>query len=703
MTTGSSSILPFAQGTNANVVTDAQWQTLVNSGSLSTGFVQGLAQSAQVNKALRQTSSLSAGLAQWLANKGNSVTDSLTPDEIASMIELGLKNSITNSSSSSYIKAWQSDVASNGGYPKYAVVADPVNIGVLYLSTVADNTVEPSATSPVSEWLILPPNRVLSVECFGVVHDPNNNYSTQNTTAMQNAVDAINALSSLAAGSSVPSFTLYIPAGYNIYINSSLVFTQPVRMIIDGTLLPNETNFTYLLQFTGANQSYLGGIGTVLGQNTLTPIYVSCEMIIENINVQNGSPYGIYVNSAFVIIKDIDTNGNETDLYLSSNFIEVKGGFYTAGIQFGSGGLTTISDAEFKFCSNTCITSTATNGNPLNNITIRDCYFYQNEAGCINFTSNSSGGTLSSITITDCTFFQNGQSTVAQDIYLSYVSDAIINDNIFEGTCNSNTSMTSGQTISGLYVDGNSSYVVVKGNIFKNIGALNSVNGYGIHAVSTQYLTIDDNTFINSKGTMIAPTTGTMVESWYIGKNTWNAKEFLSSSNVTNNPQNGLGIPFINVTDGFPTTLQTDIIRKSFNLSNLTQPQNWDNSPGGTNIPKSIIACKTNIGWVAEQMIARRADWTGGTEYWLVPFLDIWPETATITLRQSNGSYIQVNIIFSLSILTTEGMGLDSYIASNLSSDAPQYMGHVVKVKGLVDIQKVINLTSINQYYPTSS
>ena len=156
MTQGSTSILPFASGSDANVVTDTQWQTLLNSGSLQTGFVQGLAQSAQVNKALRQTSAISAGVGQFLANNGNVVTDSLTQQQIASMLKNAVVNSISTANVSGYIQAWQSSVANNGvGYPKYAVVADPTNMGVLYMSTEDNNTNEPSATNNGGTgWLI---------------------------------------------------------------------------------------------------------------------------------------------------------------------------------------------------------------------------------------------------------------------------------------------------------------------------------------------------------------------------------------------------------------------------------------------------------------------------------------------------------------------------------------------------------------------
>lgn len=75
--------LAFASGAAANVVTDAQWATLVAAGSTDgAGFVQGLAVSAQVNKALRQTTLMSAVLGQIIASDGFDANDSETVGDL---------------------------------------------------------------------------------------------------------------------------------------------------------------------------------------------------------------------------------------------------------------------------------------------------------------------------------------------------------------------------------------------------------------------------------------------------------------------------------------------------------------------------------------------------------------------------------------------------------------------------------------------
>ncbi|WP_368928010.1 pyocin knob domain-containing protein [Citrobacter freundii] len=64
---------PFATAANANVTSQADWESLP---ALLSGFMAGKASSAQVNKAIRQASFIAAALAQYTANKsGQDVLD----------------------------------------------------------------------------------------------------------------------------------------------------------------------------------------------------------------------------------------------------------------------------------------------------------------------------------------------------------------------------------------------------------------------------------------------------------------------------------------------------------------------------------------------------------------------------------------------------------------------------------------------------
>lgn len=63
----------FAVGANANVMPQADWESLP---ALLSGFIAGKASSAEVNKALRQASFIAAALAQYTVNKsGQDVLD----------------------------------------------------------------------------------------------------------------------------------------------------------------------------------------------------------------------------------------------------------------------------------------------------------------------------------------------------------------------------------------------------------------------------------------------------------------------------------------------------------------------------------------------------------------------------------------------------------------------------------------------------
>ncbi|ELY9423059.1 phage tail protein [Cronobacter dublinensis] len=57
---------PFATGAGANVTSQADWETLP---ALSQGFTSGKAASAQVNKAIRQSSFVASALAQFIAEQ----------------------------------------------------------------------------------------------------------------------------------------------------------------------------------------------------------------------------------------------------------------------------------------------------------------------------------------------------------------------------------------------------------------------------------------------------------------------------------------------------------------------------------------------------------------------------------------------------------------------------------------------------------
>jgi hypothetical protein len=84
---------PFATGSGANVLSQADYDAL---SARTTGFLSGKASSAQVNKALRQASTIAAVVAQFISdNSGDDTLDNGNlPTLLASLESALLKSSL---------------------------------------------------------------------------------------------------------------------------------------------------------------------------------------------------------------------------------------------------------------------------------------------------------------------------------------------------------------------------------------------------------------------------------------------------------------------------------------------------------------------------------------------------------------------------------------------------------------------------------
>ena len=588
--TGSSSILPFASGSNANVVTDSHWQSLVNSGSLQTGFVQGLAQSAQVNKALRQTSALSAGLAQFLANNGNTVDDSLTPAQIATMIQDSVQDAVSTSNVSGYIQAWSSTVANNGtGYPQYAVVADPTYTGVLYMSTISNNTTKPSFTDPVSEWLVLPENKIVSVTSFGIVNDTSKENVNANSNAFANMVDFINNTQGL--------FAIYLPSGMTITLNQNYTFTTDVRIIIDGTI--NFSGSGDFLTFTNTvntsdtnNTSIVTGCGVINGNNTGIVFNTQgVSIIIENIFINNGNPYAVSLNSPQSFLTNVGMLGSTTaDLFINSNQILVNGGNYNA-IQLGNCSLVTISNVQFYKSPITAIS--VASGSSVSDILINGCYFYQTEKTAINLVGSSSQ-LLYNITIQNCNFFQTGTQNASCDISGSYIQHFRVLRNISNGNSNIATNLSGNSGLAAFGFNESITNLVIMDNILVNTGQLNGRYGYGFYLSNPTDCIIRNNIITNYNNTLISPMIGTVSNTTVIENNYYNNSQFNSVTPNTNNAL-GCGLTFPNIGVG---------LRQSG--SNIVQRSGvFTCTYNGTNYKErySALFIRTDTGWLTYQTL----------------------------------------------------------------------------------------------------
>lgn len=80
---------PFAQAASANVMSQSDYEAL---SALLTGFQSGKASSAQINKALRQSSVMAYVLAQFISDSANvDVLDNGTPASILANMKVGMK------------------------------------------------------------------------------------------------------------------------------------------------------------------------------------------------------------------------------------------------------------------------------------------------------------------------------------------------------------------------------------------------------------------------------------------------------------------------------------------------------------------------------------------------------------------------------------------------------------------------------------
>lgn len=83
---------PFATGVGANVISQSDWQSLP---ALQTGFQSGKASSAQVNKAIRQSSFIASAVAQFISD---SLNKDVLDDGNSQALVLALKQAVITGS-----------------------------------------------------------------------------------------------------------------------------------------------------------------------------------------------------------------------------------------------------------------------------------------------------------------------------------------------------------------------------------------------------------------------------------------------------------------------------------------------------------------------------------------------------------------------------------------------------------------------------
>lgn len=129
-------ILPFAQGSGANVQSQAAYTA---EPLRSSGNVAGIARSAVNNKALRQASVIAAGIAQFMADRqANNITDSATPANISAWMELAVQSL----SSTDFLNTVRIDVASASTINLTASAPNTRHINITGTTTINRFTVD---------------------------------------------------------------------------------------------------------------------------------------------------------------------------------------------------------------------------------------------------------------------------------------------------------------------------------------------------------------------------------------------------------------------------------------------------------------------------------------------------------------------------------------------------------------------------------
>lgn len=137
-------IYPWAQSSDANVFSDAEYAADVEAGGIYVGGVQtGLASSKQANKTWRQATAPGSGLGQFLVdNLGVDVTDADTPATFSSRIANAI---LKLAQISPFNQSW---ATATGGYRKYAIVSD--SSGNFWVSTADQNVTVPGVSG--AKW-----------------------------------------------------------------------------------------------------------------------------------------------------------------------------------------------------------------------------------------------------------------------------------------------------------------------------------------------------------------------------------------------------------------------------------------------------------------------------------------------------------------------------------------------------------------------
>lgn len=145
MAAGTNDFLPFAVSGSANVETQAAWAA--ETSLLATGFQSGVANSAQFNKALRQSSIIASAVAQFIANSGPNVVDDGTTATIVSNMTSAINALVAAGGASAQGSYKNLQLSATGTSAQVSVSFDELVLGNGSGSYVVDRNISGTITT----------------------------------------------------------------------------------------------------------------------------------------------------------------------------------------------------------------------------------------------------------------------------------------------------------------------------------------------------------------------------------------------------------------------------------------------------------------------------------------------------------------------------------------------------------------------------
>ena len=420
------------------------------------------------------------------------------------------------------VTAWNSTLASNGGYPQYAVVCDPTMPGVLYESKVSSNSDRPYFTS--SNWSFFTSSSHIPVTAFGVVNDPTGQNVEANTQAYRNAIKA-------CAG----SFTLVHPLDLTVVVEElSISYVSNLRWELNGTLiLNNNVNFNVITLFGEIHNFYLFGSGTINGSlntNTQTnmgnvigdalgaciavngragpdglgnSVPLSTNINIEGLTLKNAQ-YAFFGNNCqnSSVRKCIATQTTYGIIFSNGDSNVVENNIASWNAQLGIGLNNTVYNSSIQ--SNRVFSNWNQGLNiwadneysPPQFCIVRDNFVHDNGSDGLNVNSGAGSNLITDLKVLNNVFQNNVMQGSGNDICATGVNELMISGNLLDRCCNAYKGKLSSAPNS-VWIHSDCEQIDIHSNTFKNVGS--SIN-YGIQLWLNNPTrgTVHSNTFMDT-------------------------------------------------------------------------------------------------------------------------------------------------------------------------------------------------------------